>query len=322
MRVILWLSALTALLILSPTRAEAAACAVAPAVAGNMGSITSYDLRAGSAPVVTLPSTLTCSGSVVSVMPGDYARATATSGNSFRLKSASGASIGYRLSADSGGTMKFTQGSTIDFLDSSVLSLLTILTSNSFMPTLYAAPTEAPNVPAGTYTDTVTIAWSWRICRVIGVGALGVRICVVEDSGTATATVAVSLTVSADCRILAPPVNFGSAPLASGFADVSQAVAVDCTQGTSYKVAFTSGTSGASRPWRSMTDGAGNRLEYNLYRSDGSTIWDEGNPLPGTDPGTGATTPTQLFRYIARINAGSTPSAGSYSDVVSVVVSF
>ena len=147
-------------------------------------------------------------------------------------------------------------------------------------------------------------------------------ICIFQETGSETATVTVTLVVTQDCRIVAPPVAFGSAPLAGSFASVSQAVAVDCTKGTAYKVAFTTGSGGASRPWREMNDGAGRKLQYNLYRPDGTTIWDESNPLVASTAGTGATTPAQFYPYVARINPAQSVPAGAYSDVVSVVVTF
>lgn len=298
-------------------RAEAA-CTVASSVTGGFATVTSYDLRGATVPSIAMPPTLSCNGAIITLLPSDYARATAASTNGFRLKSAAGNSIGYRLSADGAGSVAFTQGSTINYFDSSLLSLLTILSSSSFVPTMYAAPIETPNVPAGTYTDTVTIAWNWRICHGLGIGG----VCILQETGSATTTITISLIVSADCRIIAPPVSFGTAPLAGSFAPVAQAVAVDCTKGTGYKVAFTSGASGASRPWRAMSDGAGHALQYNLYRPDGTTIWDETNALVASTPGTGATTPSQLFPYVARINPAQAVPAGSYSDTVSVVVTF
>lgn len=315
MRMMLWL--LAALAVLGAGHAEAA-CTVAPAVTGGFGSVTSYDVRSGVTQTVAVPTTLACNGSIITLLSGDYARMTATSANGFRLKSASGDSIGYRLSADSAGTVAFTQGSTVNYFDPALLSLLTVLGSTSFVPSLYTAVTETPNVAAGTYTDTVTAAWSWRICHGIGVGG----VCLFEEVGSATSTITVTLVVTQDCRIIAPPVAFGSAPLAGSFASVTQAVAVDCTKGSTYKVAFTSGASGTSRPWRAMSDGAGHSLQYNLYRADGTTIWDETTPLTAATPGTGTTTPTQLYPYVARINPQQAPVAGSYSDVVSVVVTF
>jgi spore coat protein U-like protein len=147
--------------------------------------------------------------------------------------------------------------------------------------------------------------------------------CAGFDQGTATTTVTITLVVGADCKINAPDVVFGTAALASQFSAVSQAVLVDCTVGSSYKVSFSSGANGSSRPWRTMSDGAGHTLQYNIYRTDGTTIWDETNPLTSSTVGTGSTTPSQMQSYVAKINAAQiTPPAGTYTDNVNVIISF
>lgn len=301
-----------------------AACATTASATADLGNRTSYDVRGGSVPAVATSPTLTCiGGSLLSILSTDHARATFTSTGNFRLRSAAGDTIGYKLSPDSAGNLTVSQGGSVNYLDPGFISLLGLLSATSLAPPLYATLTETPNVPAGTYTDTVTIAWSWSICRGVGLGLGGVSICVLEDRGTGTSTLTVSVVVTKDCRISAPPVAFGSAPLARGFAPVTQAVAVDCTKGASFAIGFTAGTSGASRPWRQMRDGQGHSLRYNLYRPDGATIWDETNPLASVTIGSGAVTPTLLHTYVAKVDPDqATPPAGAYTDTVSVVVSF
>lgn len=121
--------------------------------------------------------------------------------------------------------------------------------------------------------------------------------------------------------ISAPDISFGNAPLASQFAAVSQAVLTDCTLGTPYDVAFDDGQNRLAGSWRRMRSGS-DFLEYNIYRPDGTTIWDLANPLPA-GPGTGETTPGRIQNYVARINpAQQTPPAGLYADTVSVVITF
>lgn len=297
-----------------------AACAVASTAAADIGTRTSYDMRAGGIAAVASAPTLSCTGgSLLSLTANDYVTATTTSTNAFRLRSASGDTIAYRLAADAAGSFVFTQGGSINYLGSTTINLLGLLANTSFAIPFYAQLTEAPNLPAGTYTDTVSVTWSWTICRGVGLG----DICVLQDRGTGTATMTISVTVTKDCRISAPPVSFGSAPLARSFAPVTQAVAIDCTKGSAFSVAFTAGTSGASRPWRRMRDGRGNTLRYNLYRPDGTTIWDEQSPLPSANAGTGATTPALLHTYVAKVDLDQpTPPAGSYTDTVSVLVTF
>lgn len=315
----LMLRLLLLMLVLAFSTQAQAACTLATATATNFAPGSSYDIRNGAVATVAAPPSLSCGGTLIVLLSSNSARATVNSANNFTLRNGAGDSIAYRLSADSAGTRRFTQGGTIDYFDPSLLSLLGILNGGSFVPTMYAALTDTPNIPAGTYTDIVTINWSWNVCHLLG--ALGV--CVLGESGTGTTTMTVSITVNKDCRITAPNLSFGSAPLASQFASVTQSVAVDCTKNAAYTVSFTSGNSGASRPWRAMSDGAGHSLQYNIYRADGSTIWDLTNPLQSVVVGTGSLTPAQLQVYVAKINPDQpTPPAGHYTDTVSVMIAF
>ena len=295
-----------------------AGCTLAPQTQ-TLAPSTSYDVRAGVVPQIGGSAGLSCTGAALSVLGSSFARATITSANAFRLTATSGDQIAYAASADAGGTQPFTQGGTVDYMSAQLVSLLGLLSSTSLTTPMYVRLTSAPNIPAGTYKDRLTINWNYKVCN--GVQVAG--ICVLYEQGQATITVDVTLVVGNDCRIATTDVAFGAAPLVSQFAALSPSVLVDCTKGTTYKVAFSTGRSGVARPWRTMTDGAGHALQYNLYRLDGVTIWDETNPLPSALPGTGGTTPSQVQSFVARVNpAQVTPPAGSYTDQVQVVVSF
>ena len=102
-----------------------------------------------------------CTGSVLNVLGSGYARATMTSLNGFTLKSASGGSIPFQIAADQNFSYPYSQGGTIDYYNASLLSLPNILNPNSLTPPLYAKLTGAPNIPAGTYTDTVNVIISF-----------------------------------------------------------------------------------------------------------------------------------------------------------------
>lgn len=294
-----------------------AACTVG---SGNVafGTGSSYAIRQNGIAATSAGAGLRCSGSLITVAGGNSARATMTSANGFQLKQGSDA-IAYSVSADPNGAYPFAQGGTIDYFNPQLLSLLTILNGGSFTPQIYARLSGGANVAAGTYTDTLTIQWSYTICY--GVNLSG--ICILGESGTGTSTFQVTITVTKDCRIDAPALSFGTAALVSQFAEVTQTLRADCTKGTAFAVALSAGGNASARPWRAMRDARGNALRYNLYRSDGSTIWDESNPLASSTPGTGALTPAIPFIYRARIDSGqATPPAGAYTDVVSVIVSF
>ncbi len=299
------------------TGANAACTSASQSLTFTSGS--SYDVRSGSIANVSGSAGLSCTGSLLSLLGGGYARATITSANGFKLGAGGSDLIAYQVSADPGGTYVFTQGGTIDYMNATLVSLLGLFSNNSFSAPLHGKITGTPNIAAGTYTDTLTIQWDYYICNGIQIGQL----CVFYETGTRTVTVNVKLVVSQDCRISAPNVSFGSVALVSQFPSVSQAVLVDCTKNSSYKVSFSTGNSGSARPWRTMSNGAGHSLQYNLYRPDGTTIWDDTNPQTSATLGTGGTTPNQLQSYIAKVNGSQiTPPAGSYSDTVSVVISF
>lgn len=294
-----------------------AACTISSGNAA-FGTGSSYAVRQNGIAATSASAGLRCNGSVITLLGGNSARATMTSANGFMLKRG-GDSIAYTVSADPNGAYPFTQGSTIDYFNPQLLSLLTILNGSSFAPQIHARLAGGANVAAGTYTDTLTVQWAYTVCHVVNL--LGV--CVLGESGTGTSTIQVAITVTKDCRIDAPALSFGSAALVSQFGDVTQTLRADCTKDTTFTVSLSAGGNGSARPWRAMRDTKGNTLRYNLYRADGTTIWDESNPLVSTTPGTGALTPTIPFTYRARIDASqATPTAGTYTDIVSVVVSF
>ena len=297
--------------------ADAGCTTAAGAITFTVSS--SYDVRGAAVPTTSGAAGLSCTGTLLSLLGGGYAKATVTTDNSYTLKNGTNA-ISYQLAADAGFTQSFSAGTpTIDFMNASLLSLLGLNNMNNFNATFYAKLTTAPNIPDGTYTDTIHVNWNYYICNGVQIGAL----CVLYESGNKNVDVTISLTVNKDCKINAPNVSFGTVALASQFSQVSQAVQVDCTRNATYKVAFTSGNSGASRPWRAMSDGNGHTLQYNIYQPDGTTVWDQTNPTISTQTGTGATTPTQMQSYIAKVNtAQTTPPAGTYTDNVSVVISF
>ncbi len=294
-----------------------AACTLAGGVTAGFGTRTSYDVRAATGGPLAVPTQFSCAKPMPGLLSGDFVSATAVSSNGFRLRSDAGDTIAYRLSADSAGTMTFSQGGTSNYLSPTLLRLPSLMTDTDMMPTMFVALIDTPNLPAGTYTDTVAVNWSWYLCRKVEL--LGG--CTLADRDNGTTTLTVSLTVTRDCRISAPPVAFGTAPLASQFAAVTQAVAIDCTKGAAYSVSF-SGRGSVTRPWRQMKGPGNSVLRYNLYRPDG-TVWDEDSPLRSATAGAGTTTPIQFQPYTARIDpAQPTPAEGSYSDSISVIVSF
>jgi spore coat protein U-like protein len=298
-------------LLLMPASAQAA-CQTSNGTV-KFADSSSYTVQANSIAPVSASAGFSCSGALLSLINTNSASATITSAKGWTLLGPSGDRIPYLVSADQAGAYTFNQYGTLDYMDTTTIALQT------FAPKIYLSINGGGNIAAGTYTDTLTVQWSWTICNGIGLG----NICVLSERGSGTVTIPVTLVVSNDCQITAPPIVFGSVPVVSQFPEITQSVIVDCTKGSSYLLGFSKGSASSARPWRTMTDGSGRVLQYNIYRPDGITVWDESNPLASAKPGTGSTTPTQPFAYKARINPDqAAPAAGAYSDNVSVVITF
>lgn len=133
----------------------------------------------------------------------------------------------------------------------------------------------------------------------------------------------VSADVPANCRsYVATDLDFGSVPgLITANRDQTSVLSMICTGRTAWNVGLNNGlnASGAIRRMRQGT--SGNYVNYELYRDPGrlnrwgTTIGT--NTVPGT--GTGL---EQTLTVYGRVPATQTVPAGSYSDVITVTVSY
>lgn len=140
-------------------------------------------------------------------------------------------------------------------------------------------------------------------------------------AATATTTFNVSLTITASCTVSATPLSFGSTGLISGSIDSSSSVTVTCTDSTPYNVGLDAGTgAGATVASRKMSAGL-STVNYTLYQNAGrTTIW--GNSV-GTDTASGTGDGSaQVLTVYGRVPAQTTPVAGSYSDTITVTVTY
>lgn len=298
---------------------SAQAACTASSANSSFGSVSSFAL-AGTAQTVASGSGFTCSGSLLSLVSTNTVTATVASsahasGNQPQLYSAeSGSYVPYSVCSDASCATTYHSGDTITWRSTSLLGLLGLFNSSDGSLPLYLRTATGVNVPAGTYTDTITLNWTYHICFV---GVLGV--CAYTD-GTATSTVNVSLHVSNDCYLdSAPDVNFGSAALPEEFAGVSNALSVRCTRNATFTINLT-GINPVSNDWRQMSGSSGGKnyfLQYQLYKADGS-VWGKDNDLTAVGSGT-----SQSIPYSAKINATQPGQpAGTYSDTVTVTVSY
>jgi spore coat protein U-like protein len=139
---------------------------------------------------------------------------------------------------------------------------------------------------------------------------------------TTTTTFTVQLTITASCTInSASTLNFGSQGVLTANVDQTSTIQVQCTNTTPYNIGLNAGTgTGATVAVRKMTNG-GNTINYSLYTDVGrSTVW--GNTV-GTDTvastGNGA---SQAFTVYGRVPPQTTPAPATYSDTITVTVTY
>lgn len=315
------------LLCLLATQARAQ-CAVVQATSAAFGSVASTLVNTTQQSTSTTNAGLRCSGALVSLLRSDdFFKLTLTpQGGTTGMVGPTGDVIKYTLYADNTTAYPITRGQPFDFARHGILEALGLL--GSIVPStvpLYLKTLTGSNVAAGTYTETFTVFWDWDYCYGIGVGGL----CLGRQTTSGTTSMSVSLTVTADCQITTPTINFGTAPVVGGFSTVSQSVSLSCTKGSAYTVGLNDGlyVSGGRRRMKSTT--ASNYLAYDIFKSAGSVRWGSvtsarrASSDADINPGNGTGTGSQVFNYNARVYTDqATPPAGAYQDSVILDVAF
>ncbi len=156
--------------------------------------------------------------------------------------------------------------------------------------------------------------------------AFGAVLAAAAPAGAATTqtTFGVSANVQSVCAVAATALGFGSYNATSGSPNTaSSTVTVTCTPSEDYAVALNAGTtSGGTVAARLLSDGASHTLAYNLYTAnDYATKWGDGTLSTSTQSGTGDGT-GQPYTVYGRIATGQYVTAGSYSDTVTVTVTY
>jgi spore coat protein U-like protein len=143
-----------------------------------------------------------------------------------------------------------------------------------------------------------------------------------SQATTTTSTFTVQITITASCTInSASTLNFGSQGVLTANVDQTSTIQVQCTNTTPYNIGLNAGTAtGATVTTRKMTSGS-NTVSYALYSDSGRTTnW--GNTV-GTDTvaatGTGA---SQSFTVYGRVPAQTTPAPATYTDTITVTVTY
>ena len=309
------------LLLLGLTSNALAACSIKTS-APVIGPVDSFALN--SAPQgVMAGAGFYCTPELVALNSTNTLSATLSSANKSngipRLLNGAGDAIPYSVCSDASCSPAYLDGGVISWSRTTLLELLGLFNSSDGTMPLYFRTTPGANVPAGTYTDVLTITWVYRFCYV-GLDLLGIKICI-PNNGTLTSTVNVSVKVTNVCYIdSAPDVEFTSAALPSGFSNYSGQLAIRCTKNAAYTINLTS-TNASVGDWRQMSQPIANQptawLQYQFYQPNGSA-WTENNNL--SVAGSGAAQPAN---YTLKINpTQSNQPAGTYTDTVVISVGF
>lgn len=299
-----------------------AACTFTAPAGSDFGSPTSFAVAEWNAPSITYQTGFSCTGGLLAVLGNNSVTASfALSANQLdtsRPRMSNNAPnntryIPYILCMESGCTTPYTNDTPFRWSGSVLLGLLGIIGVDGSIP-FYLRMQAASNLPAGLYTDTITINWTYSICQ-IGIGP----ICI-SSSGSGVTTLNVRVNVQNDCLIKdAPNISFGTMALPAQFQTVSSTINLSCTNAVPYSVTMIS-TNPVIGNWRQMSalvNGATHNMQYQLIKPN-EVPWNPQDTYQNI--GTGG---AQIINYKARVNPDQ-PNlpAGSYKDTVTVTVTY
>lgn len=134
----------------------------------------------------------------------------------------------------------------------------------------------------------------------------------------------VSATVIPDCVITATDLDFGTSGALTAARTGTGTLTARCTNGSNYTIALGAGTSpGASVASRRLQrTGGTEQVAYQLYRDAAYALpWGDGTGGSSTQSGTG-TGLSQAYTVYGRVPAQATPVAGTYTDVITVTITY
>lgn len=154
-------------------------------------------------------------------------------------------------------------------------------------------------------------------CGFVALGVSQALAPVAAYATTTTGTIAVSATVLSTCLVGSGTIAFGN--YAGSELSGSTSISVTCTSGTTYSVLINGGASGGDTTTRLMAGPSTDKLQYKVWQDAGhSTNWnDSDSTVAGTGNGL-----AQLINVYATIPASQSVTAGSYTDTLTVTVSY
>ena len=325
------------LLLLHPGRARAQSCSASnqtvafgtvDVVSGSTGYMSSYNNGTTSTITVTCGVGLLALGSIKFSACVNIAGA---NGGNPRVMSSGANSLNYNLYTNSTDTTIWgTTGSTPGpvVVDLSITSVLLGASASSAVP-IYGELLSSQNTAAvaGNYTQTpsATVTYNYTYLT-LGTPAAPVA-CSSGPSGSngsSSFTLMSTATVSNNCNISATTINFGgSVGVLSSAIPATGTITATCTNGDSYSIALNKGsTSGATLSNRLMAGSGSATVQYQLYTTSGyGTVWGDGTSGTSTVGSTGSGS-AQNYTVYGQVPAQTTPAPNTYSDTVTVTVSY
>ncbi|WP_420793542.1 spore coat U domain-containing protein [Roseinatronobacter alkalisoli] len=142
-------------------------------------------------------------------------------------------------------------------------------------------------------------------------------------SQTSTATFDVTITIQADCEVTSTQtLDFGSSGVLSTDVDATSNIEVTCTPDVAYTIGLNEGTGiDATITERKMSGGGAETVDYGLFQDAARSVnW--GNSPPTDTVGATGTGTAQTHTVYGRVPPQATPTAGTYTDTVTVTVSY
>jgi spore coat protein U-like protein len=188
----------------------------------------------------------------------------------------------------------------------------------------YLQSSQNTSVAAGSYSQTLTATLNYNYTYSL-LGTPATPTPCTSNGGTTsggTFPLTASATVINDCIVTATSINFGVGVLTAALG-ATGTVSAKCTSGDSYTIALNKGTtSGASLGNRLMAGSGSAVVQYQLYTNSGySAVWGDGTSGTSTGGGTGAGS-TQNYTVFGLVPAQTTPAPNTYSDTVTVTVTY
>ncbi|PIF78206.1 spore coat protein U-like protein [Variovorax sp. 54] len=185
---------------------------------------------------------------------------------------------------------------------------------------LYGRVPSGQSLPAGSYQANIynsQVVWGMKSgnapgsCTASSAKYTGVTNFYTQVTATYSSACAVSVT--------ATDLDFGSASSLASAVNGAAAITMACPPSTAWKVGLSNGAN-ATGTQRRMAGGAGDYIQYELYRDAARSLrW--GNAA-GTDTVDGSGNPGSAIPVYGRVPAQTNVTPGSYSDTITVTVTY